>query len=371
MTHSTSPKKPRASSRALADVRVALLGVALAASGALSAEGPRDVVRRLGDEVLAVLRDKGASNEQKRERILEIVDVSGSGHVGAALSQADILVTLYAHVLHVAPDKCALAERDRFVLSKGHGGLGFAAVLAECGFIPRAELATFGRSGSALGMHLDRQRVPGVEQSTGSLGHGLGVAVGMALGARLLGLPSRVVCLLSDGECYEGSTWEAAQSAATHRLASLFAVVDRNRLTMDGFTEDEAPLEPLAAKWQAFGFRVLECDGHERAPVHVIIAERAEREALPEIKVGQLHGRARLEVAREQADLGVRRRRHCVEHGDHAGQYARGIRDRAPNLDAKVVNVRLANARDFPVGGLDADGAEHVADDGAIRSPGE
>jgi len=233
---------------------------------------------------LAALR---VLSRRVRERILEIVYESGSGHVGAALSQADILVTLYAHVLHVAPDKCALAERDRFVLSKGHGGLGFAAVLAECGFIARAELATFGRSGSALGMHLDRQRVPGVEQSTGSLGHGLGIAVGMALGARLLRLPSRTVCLLSDGECYEGSTWEAAQSAATHRLANLFAIVDRNRLTMDGFTEDEAPLEPLAAKWQAFGFRVLACDGHDHRALAAALAPAPESELRPTLVVAE------------------------------------------------------------------------------------
>ncbi|MGC4086672.1 MAG: transketolase [Polyangiaceae bacterium] len=200
-----------------------------------------------------------------RERVLSIVYESGSGHVGAALSQVDILVSLYARVLNLTPRNWQAPERDRFVLSKGHGGLGFAAVLVECGFLSESEIASFGRSGSPLGMHLDRQRVAGVEQSTGSLGHGLGVAVGMALGARLLQLKCRVVCLLSDGECYEGSIWEAAQSATSHRLSRLTAIVDRNRLTMDGFTEDEAPLEPLAEKWQSFGFRVLRCDGHDHA----------------------------------------------------------------------------------------------------------
>jgi transketolase len=222
-----------------------------------------------------------------RERILSIVYESGSGHVGAALSQADILVALYARVLNVAPHSVREPERDRFVLSKGHGGLGLAAVLAERGFIDEAALLSFGKSGSALGMHLDHQRVPGVEQSTGSLGHGLGVAVGMALGLRLQGSAARTVCLLSDGECYEGSTWEAAQSAATFRLDRLLAVVDRNHLTMDGFTEDEAPLEPLADKWRAFGFRVLRCDGHDHAALLEAFSPPLVGEARPTVVLAE------------------------------------------------------------------------------------
>ncbi len=198
-----------------------------------------------------------------REGILRVVHEAGSGHVGAALSQADVLVALYERYLRLDPARPRAAERDRFVLSKGHGGLGLAVVLAERGFIPREDLATFGRSGSALGMHMDHRRVPGIEHATGSLGHGLGVAMGMALGARLQGLPSRTYCLLSDGECYEGSTWEAALAAPAHRLGRLVAIIDRNRLTMDGFTEEQVPLEPLEDKWRAFGWRVLPCDGHD------------------------------------------------------------------------------------------------------------
>jgi transketolase len=197
-----------------------------------------------------------------REGIVQVVFDSGSGHIGGALSQTDILCALYARYLHVDPARPSWPERDRFVLSKGHGGLGFVVLLAERGFIAREDLATFGRTGSALGMHLDRRRVPGVEASTGSLGHGLGVAVGMARGAELQGLPSRVVCLLSDGECYEGSTWEAAFAASAMKLGRLVAIIDRNRMTMDGPTETEVPLEPLADKWKAFGFRVYCCDGH-------------------------------------------------------------------------------------------------------------
>lgn len=192
-----------------------------------------------------------------------MVHESGSGHVGGALSQTDILSVLYTKYLRFDPGRPDWPERDRFVLSKGHGGIGFVVLLAECGFIPRESLATFGRSGGALGMHLDHRRVPGVETSTGSLGHGLGVAIGMALGAKMQKWPSRVFCLLSDGECYEGSTWEAALSAQALELGNLCAIVDRNRMTMDGATEDEVPLEPLADKWKAFGFRVFTCKGHD------------------------------------------------------------------------------------------------------------
>jgi transketolase len=204
-----------------------------------------------------------AASLRVRESILRIVYDSGSGHVGGALSQADILVALYQRALRVDPARPNWPERDRFVLSKGHGGLGLAAVLADCGFIDPAALASFGVTGSALGMHMDHRKVPAIETATGSLGHGLGLATGMALGARLRGWPSRTVCLLSDGECYEGSTWEAALSASSQRLGQLVAIVDRNRLTMDGFTEQEVPLEPLAGKWEQFGWRSITCDGHD------------------------------------------------------------------------------------------------------------
>jgi transketolase len=198
-----------------------------------------------------------------RESILRIVYASGSGHVGGALSQTDILVALYRRALRIDPARPDWPERDRFILSKGHGGLGLAAVLADCGLVDPARLDTFGATGSAFGMHMDHRQVAAIETATGSLGHGLGIAAGMALGARLRRWPSRTVCLLSDGECYEGSTWEAALAASAQRLDRLLAIVDRNRLTMDGFTEQEVPLEPLAAKWESFGWRVIECDGHD------------------------------------------------------------------------------------------------------------
>jgi transketolase len=215
---------------------------------------PPDLTRRLE------LRELG---RRVRERIIQVVWTSGSGHVGGALSEVDILVALYFAALRLDPKRPAWPERDRFVLSKGHGGLGLAAVLCERGFISEVELGDFGKSFHAVGMHMDHARVPGIEVSTGSLGHGLGVSVGIALGAKLQNASFRTVCLLSDGECYEGSTWEAAMSAPALGLSGLVAIVDRNRLTMDGDTEVEMPLEPLADKWRAFGWRVVTCDGHD------------------------------------------------------------------------------------------------------------
>jgi transketolase len=214
------------------------------------------------------MQDLQAAARRVRERIIDMVYRSGSGHVGAALSQTDLLVTLYHRVLCLDP----WADRDRFVLSKGHGGLGLVAVLADVGLLDPAELVHFGESGHRLGMHLDRTKVPCVEVSTGSLGHGLGQAAGMALGARVQGQTWRTFCLLSDGECYEGSTWEAALSAGAWRLSRLTAIVDRNMLTMDGPTERELPLEPLAAKWTAFGWRALEVDGHDLAAITAALA---------------------------------------------------------------------------------------------------
>jgi transketolase len=198
-----------------------------------------------------------------RRAIVDLVFASGSGHIGTALGQTELLVALYYKVLALDPKDLRSPDRDRFVLSKGHGGLGLVPILADKGVLDAAEVATFGETGSRLGMHMDHQKVPGIEHSTGSLGHGVGVAVGMALGAKVQRQGWRTYCLLSDGECYEGSIWEAALAAPAYGLSKLTLIVDRNRLTMDGPTEERVPLEPLAAKWAAFGWRVLEIDGHD------------------------------------------------------------------------------------------------------------
>jgi transketolase len=222
-----------------------------------------------------------------RERILRLVYESGSGHLGAALSQTDLLVVLYSRYLEVDAREPRRPDRDRFVLSKGHGGLGLAPILAELGFVDESALATFGKTGAALGMHMDHRRVPGIEASTGSLGHGLGIALGMALGAKAQGLRSRTYCLLSDGECYEGSTWEAALAAPALGAGRLTALVDRNRLTMDGLTEEELPLEPLAKKWAAFGWRVFECDGHDVRAIGAALDAATADETAPAVVIGE------------------------------------------------------------------------------------
>lgn len=198
-----------------------------------------------------------------RERILRMVYESGSGHVGTALGQCDLLVALYYRILRIDPKAPKEPGRDRMILSKGHGGLGLAPILADVGFFPESELDRTGLSGAPVGMHLDHHKIAGIETSTGSLGHGLGFAVGCALSARMQGQSFRTYCLMSDGELYEGSIWEAILCASAYQLGRLIVIIDRNRLTMDGFTEELVPLEPLEAKFRAFGFEVQRTDGHD------------------------------------------------------------------------------------------------------------
>ena len=198
-----------------------------------------------------------------RADILDMIHLAGTGHPGGALSCVEILVALYFGVMRVRPDEPTWPERDRFVLSKGHAAPALYAVLMERGFFPRAELATFRRFGSMLQGHPDRNRTPGVEVSTGSLGQGFAVAVGMALAGKVRGRRHRVFTLLGDGECDEGLVWEAALWAAHRGLDNLTAVIDRNHLQLDGWTQDILNLNPLPEKWQAFGWQVEEVDGHD------------------------------------------------------------------------------------------------------------
>lgn len=198
-----------------------------------------------------------------RLRILDVIMKAGKGHVGGAFSCTDILVALYhGRVLRVDPKWPAWPERDRFILSKGHAGIAHFAVLADMGFIDPVELLGVCHNGSMLGEHADHY-VPGVETVTGSLGHGLGLAAGLALAAKMDGRDWRTFVVLGDGECHEGSVWESAMFAAHHRLAGLTAIVDRNQqITLD-YTEDCLRLEPLAEKFSAFGWDVQEIDGHD------------------------------------------------------------------------------------------------------------
>ena len=201
----------------------------------------------------------------KRVRIdaLRMTSTGRSSHIGAVLSMADMLAVLYGQVLNVDPKDPDWPDRDRFILSKGHAGAGVYAVLAECGFFPLDRLATHYQDGSELSGHVSHKGVPGVELSTGSLGHGLSVGTGMAYGAKLDGKGHRVFVLLSDGEMDEGSNWEAVLFAAHHGLDNLVAVVDYNKIQSLAPVSETIELEPFADKWRAFGWAVSETDGHD------------------------------------------------------------------------------------------------------------
>jgi len=212
------------------------------------------------------LNEKQLLLDTARSLRLTIVDVmawSGGAHIGGSLSIADILTILYFKYLNVDPKNPQWEGRDRFVLSKGHAAAGYIPVLAKKGYFPEEELKSFNHFGSPFAMHPDSNKVIGCDVSTGSLGHGLSIAAGLGLGGRYLKKGYRTVCLLGDGECCEGSVWEAAMSIAHYKLTNVITVVDRNRLMIDGPTEEVMSLEPFADKWRAFGFDVMEIDGHD------------------------------------------------------------------------------------------------------------
>jgi transketolase len=202
-----------------------------------------------------------------RERILRMGASATGAHVGGSLSAADILTVLYGAVLDVRSAEPDWPGRDRFVLSKGHASAALYAVLAEFGFIDPAECETYGSSGGRLAGHPLR-RLPGVEFPTGSLGHGLSLGVGLALGLQRAGLPQRVFVLLGDGELQEGSVWEAVMAGAHLGLGNLTAIVDRNGWQISGTTEECMTLEPLAERWRAFGWDASDVDGHDLSVLH-------------------------------------------------------------------------------------------------------
>lgn len=210
-----------------------------------------------------------------RVHVVNMTSRGGSAHVGAALSIVDILAVLYGEVLHVDPNQPRWSERDRFILSKGHAGAAVYATLAESGFFPVEKLATHYQDGSDLSGHVSHKGVPGVELSTGSLGHGLSVGTGMAYSARLRRQTHRVFVLLGDGECDEGSNWEAMLFAAHHRLDNLVAIVDFNKIQSLAPVAETLALEPFADKWRSFGWTVLEADGHDHGQLRNALAAPA------------------------------------------------------------------------------------------------
>jgi transketolase len=198
-----------------------------------------------------------------RHHIINMIGKAGSGHPGGSLSSVEIVTTLYWNVLRHRPDDPQWRDRDRFILSKGHAAPLLYAVLAECGYFPVSELTTLRRMDSRLQGHADRTATPGVEMSSGSLGQGLSFAIGVALAGRLNTQGYRVYALLGDGECDEGQVWEAAMAAAHFKVDNLVAIVDNNGLQIDGWNCDVMNLEPLNKKWEAFGWHVIEVDGHD------------------------------------------------------------------------------------------------------------
>ncbi len=198
-----------------------------------------------------------------RRDIVTMIGKAGSGHPGGSLSAVEIVVTLYWKVLRHKPADPAWTDRDRFILSKGHAAPVLYAALAECGYFPKSELDTLRKIDSHLQGHADRTSTPGVEMSSGSLGQGLSFAVGTALAGCLDKAPWRVYALLSDGECDEGQTWEAAMSAAMFKVDNLTAIVDKNRIQLSGFTKDIMNTDPLNKKFESFGWHIIEIDGHD------------------------------------------------------------------------------------------------------------
>lgn len=258
-----------------------------------------------------------------RVHVLRSTAQAGSGHPGGSLSSAEILAALYFKVMRIDPANPGWPDRDRFVLSKGHAAPALYAALAEAGYFPTEELLTLRKFGSRLQGHPSMKHTPGVEMSTGSLGQGLSTANGMAIAAKLDGRPSRVYVLLGDGELEEGQVWEAAMTSVHRKLDNLMAFVDYNGLQIDGPVSDVKSLGNLPDKWRAFGWHVLEIDGHDVAAILAACEEAKATKGKPTVVVARTvkgrgvpfmedavdwHGKA---PSPEQAEEAVRH----VEHG--------------------------------------------------------
>lgn len=207
-----------------------------------------------------------------RRHGIEMTHLSGGSHIGAVLSAADIIAVLYADIMHYDPENPKWDGRDRFIMSKGHAGAAIYAALAESGFFDTAELKTHYQNGSRLSGHVSHH-LPGVDFSTGSLGHGLCAAAGMALAAKQDGKHHRVFAVLGDGECDEGSVWEAALFANQYRLENLVAIVDHNHMQSLDTCEKTLELENFGAKWRAFGWNVIELNGHDHEALQAALAD--------------------------------------------------------------------------------------------------
>ena len=215
---------------------------------------------KLANEIILDQRSKDL-----RLLVLDALEGGSRGHLGPALSLIEIVRVLYDSILYHDANNPLLAQRDRFILSKGHGCLGLYAVLADHGYISKSELKRYCTFESKLGGHPERSTLPGVEFSTGSLGHGLSVGIGMAMACRLKGEHWRTYVLIGDGELNEGSNWEGAMHASQHQLGALTVIIDFNQMQASGRIDSILTLDPLEAKWEAFGFNVVKVNGHDLA----------------------------------------------------------------------------------------------------------
>ncbi|WP_137722838.1 transketolase [Prescottella subtropica] len=219
-------------------------------------------------------RDRPASTAELQVRadrlrleVIEMIDKAGLGHYSSTFSCAELLAVLYYRALRIDPARPDWAERDRFLLGKGHAAVGLWPILADLGYFPRAELDRFGYLGSRLGDHPDMRKAPGVDFSSGSLGHNLSVGLGMALAGRLRGSDHRTFVLTGDGELHEGQVWEAAMAASHYRVGSLVAIIDANGYIGSGPTSELMGVEPLTTRFEAFGWHTIEIDGHDVAAI--------------------------------------------------------------------------------------------------------
>ena len=228
------------------------------------------------------IRDLKLKANAIRRWVIKMVYAAQSGHPGGSLSAADILAVLYFHEMRINPQNPNWPERDRFVLSKGHASPAYYAALAMRGFFPESELLKFRDVNSFLQGHPSLM-VPGVDMCTGSLGQGLSAAIGMALAARLDNRDYRVYTVLGDGEIEEGNVWEAAMTAATHKLDNLVAIVDRNKIQLDDFTDRMVELDPLEEKWRGFGWRVISINGHDVVQIVRALDEARKTEGRPTV----------------------------------------------------------------------------------------
>jgi transketolase len=221
----------------------------------------------------SLVRSLEATAREIRREVIRMTAAAQSGHPGGSLSVTDLLTALVFHELKIDPARFDWPERDRLVLSKGHASPALYAALALRGFLPREELASFRQLGSRLQGHVDRGKLPCIEASTGCLGQGIGMAVGMALDARLRKASYRTYAVLGDGECQAGPTWEALMAGGHYRLASLTVILDRNGLETDGATEAIMGIEPIAEKFRAFRYHTVEIDGHDFRQILAAFAE--------------------------------------------------------------------------------------------------